>query len=242
MRVRVSSAPLSGAAPHGAPRPCAYLSPTIPAPPAPTPGTPPPVADRVLLGRGQLRAGSGVSVGLEDGVVAEAVRAGRGVAEGAAEAALDDAFRAVRECEGCRAGEVGAPVFVGDVGELGEEKIEVGLVVSVAAGPAGGEDAGGAAQDVDAETGVVGDGGQPGRLRQGVRLEQGVLREGHAGFLDVGNVRVGLRAHQLVAESRVGEDRPQFGDFPGVAGGEDQARHGDEVTRCRPWSVPRRRP
>ena len=42
------------------------------------------VADRVLLRRGEFRAGAGLAVGLEDRVVAEAARAGRGVAQGAA--------------------------------------------------------------------------------------------------------------------------------------------------------------
>ncbi len=74
------------------------------------------------------------------------------MAEGAVEGALDDAFGAVGEGEGGGAGEVGGAVAVRDVGELGQEQVEVGLVVAVGAGPAGGEDAGGAAEDVDAET------------------------------------------------------------------------------------------
>lgn len=61
----------------------------------------------------------------------------------------------------------------------------------MAAGPAGGEDAGGAVEDVYAEAGVVGDGGEAGGLGEGVGLEEGVLGEGDAGFLDVGDFGVG---------------------------------------------------
>lgn len=229
------------------------LSPTAPEPPAPAPGTPSPVADRVLLLGGEFGAGPGVALRLEDGVVAEAVGAGGGVAQGAPQLALDDALRAVRQGERRRAGEVGAPVFLGDVRELGEEQVQVRAVVPVPSRPAGGEDAGGAVQDVHTEAGVVGDGGQAGGLGQGVRFEEGVLGEGDAGFLDVGDVRIGLRADEVVGDTCVGEDRLQLGDLSGVAGGEDQAGHGHQyrrvlsrvrpvvVTACRPWSALRPR-
>ncbi|GAA2798902.1 hypothetical protein GCM10019017_50840 [Streptomyces showdoensis] len=112
-----------------------------------------------------------------------------------------------------------------DVGELGEEQVQVGLVVAVAAGPAGREDAGGAVEDVHAEAGVVGDGGQAGGPGEGVGLEEGVLGEGDAGFLDVGDLGERVRADELVVESGVGEDRVEFGDLARVAGGEDQTGH-----------------
>ncbi len=111
----------------------------------------------------------------------------------------------------------------GDVGELGEQQVEVGAVVAVLAGPAGGEDAGGAAQDVDAETGVVGDGGQAGGAGQGVRLEQGVLGEGDAGLGDVGDLRIGVGADQFDVQAGVAEDVAEFGDLVLVAGGEDES-------------------
>ena len=122
--------------------------------------------------------------------------------------AFDHPLRSVRQGEGRRAGEVGAPVLFGDVAELVEEEPEVGAVVAVGAGPAGGEDAGGAAEDVDAEAGVVGDGREAGGLGEGVGLEEGVLGEGDAGFLDVGDLRVGVRADEVVVQACVGEDRP----------------------------------
>ena len=147
--------------------------------------------------------------------------------------------------------------------ELGEEQFQVGLVVPVAARPAGGEDAGGAVQDVDAEAGVVGDGGEAGGAGEGVGLQQRVLGEGDAGFLDVGDVRVGVRADEVVGQTGVGEDGLELGELAGVAGGEDQAGHAPQyrdprrpappgiaessvrfcrVTTCRPSSVrpPRR--
>jgi len=144
--------------------------------------------------------------------------------------AFDDAFRAVREGQGRRAGEVGAAVFVRDVGELGEQKVQVRLVVAMAAGPAGGEDTGGAAQDVDAEAGVVGDGRKSGGAGQRVGLQERVLGEGDAGFLDVGDVGVGIRADEVMCETCVGEDRLQLGELSGVAGGEDQAGHAHQYS------------
>lgn len=110
-------------------------------------------------------------------------------------------FRVVREGEGCRAGEVGGALGVVDVGELGQEQVQVGAVVAVGAGPAGREDAGGAAEYVDAEAGVVGDRGVAGGLCEGVGLEEGVLGEGDAGFLDVGDVGVRVRADEFVGEA-----------------------------------------
>jgi hypothetical protein len=101
----------------------------------------------------------------------------------------------------------------------------------VGAGPAGGEDAGGAAEYVDAEAGVVGDGGEAGGLGEGVGLEEGVLGEGDAGFLDVGDVGVGVRADQVVVEVGGGEDRLELGELSVVAGGEDQAGHGSHSSQ-----------
>ena len=66
----------------------------------------------------------------------------------------------------------------GHVGELAQHQVQVGLVVAVPAGPAGGQDAGHPVQRVDAQPGVVGDRGQPGGRRDRARLEQRVLGEG----------------------------------------------------------------
>ena len=151
------------------------------------------------------------------------------MAQDALQDALDDAFGAVGEGQGRGAGEVGGAVVVGDVGELGEQQVEVGLVVAVPAGPAGGEDAGGAAEDVDAEAGVVGDRRQAGGLGQGVRLEERVLGEGDAGLLDVGDVRVGIRADEFDVEVGRIEDGAELGDLAVVAGGEDEAAGGGAV-------------
>ncbi|MFC5937775.1 S41 family peptidase, partial [Mycobacterium bouchedurhonense] len=52
--------------------------------------------------------------------------------QGAPQLSLHHAFRAVRQGQGRRAGEVGAAVLVGDVGELGQQQLQVGPVVAVA--------------------------------------------------------------------------------------------------------------
>ena len=123
---------------------------------------------------------------------------------------------------------------VGNVGELIEEQTQIRRVVPVGAGPASGEDAGGPAQHVHRDAGVVGDGRQAGGTSQGAGLNKGVLLEGHP-VLDRGShVEIAHARHAtgLEALPRGGQDGLELADLVGVGGREDQARaHGRTSTR-----------
>ena len=189
------------------------------------------------------------------GVVAEAAGAGGGVAEGASSrpsttrSVPSGRARAAAQAKwAARCSSAMSPSWA-------RSRSRLAWSSPWRAGPAGGEDAGGAAEDVDAEAGVVGDGGEAGGLGEGVGLEEGVLGEGDAGFLDVGDVGVGVGADEVEVEVGVGEDGPELGDLAGVAGGEDEATGvlwnvhrceaawGVIIPVCRSWSChrPRRR-
>ena len=110
-------------------------------------------------------------------------------------------------------------VLVGHVADLPEQQAQVLLGVPGRAAPPSGEDAGGAAQHVDADAGVVGDGGQPGVRGGGARLDQGVLGE-RCAVLD--RLRAVVGQHLEAGQHRR-KDSAQFLDLVGVVGGENDA-------------------
>src|SRR4029453_17972332 len=99
------------------------------------------VTDGVLVARRQLGHGSGVAVGDEYRVVAEAVGPPWLSGQPPANLALFDDDAAAGQGHGGGTYESGSAPAVGHVGELAEHKGEVGRVVPVPAGPPGREDA-----------------------------------------------------------------------------------------------------
>ena len=100
----------------------------------------------------------------------------------------------------------------GHVGQLGEEQFQIVAVPAVHAAPSRREDAGGAAQDVDGQAGVVRERDEPGRLGQLTRLDEGVPGEGDGvlhglGDIEAPRVKDPAGGH---AGQEGGEDRPEL--------------------------------
>ena len=137
------------------------------------------MADRVLVLDRQLGGGgTRVVVGDEEHVVAEPAAAADLPDDPAVHPAVDHDLVAVGVAERNSTGEVRGPPGVRDVGELGEQQLVVAGVRPGWAGPARGEHARHAVERVDAQPGVVGHRGQPGRGQPGAGLEQRVALEG----------------------------------------------------------------
>ena len=192
------------------------------------------MGDRVLLRRAHLRrrppraARRVLLDGHEDRVVAEAALAPGLTQEAALHRALDPRDRrpVIRAGGGQyrRAGEAGGAVGVRHVGDLVQQEAQVRRVVTVAAAPAGGEDAGCAAEHVHAQARVVGDGGQAGDPHQGAGLDLRVGREAEPVLHGLGRAQGAGRDDRARVQPghERREDRPQLGELAGVVGGQDQ--------------------
>src|SRR5699024_754762 len=88
------------------------------------------------------------------------------------------------------------------------------------------EDAGGSAEHVNCESGVVGDREQPGGRRCGAGLQQSVALEGHRVLDHIGKIDAGRGDDLLGSETgyRCGEDPLQLGQLLRVVRGEDDPR------------------
>lgn len=187
------------------------------------------VADGVFLGLAEFGEGAVVAGGLEDGVVAEAVVTawlfGDVAFHGAAEDA--DGFALLGQGEdadeagggGRAALQAAAGLKTRPPGKLGEEFGDVVGVGGVFAGVAGGMHAGGAAEGVDFEAGVVGD-DEAARQKTGggEGFQCGVFLEGAAGFVDGRLVREGGEVGDFEAGS---EDGGELAGLVRVARGEE---------------------
>src|SRR5450830_619529 len=184
----------------------------------------PAVADGILFRPAELGAGPVVAVGDQDRVVTEAAGPARLEGQGAVELADLDVLEAVRRDESGGAREVRRAVFGRDVGELVEQQAQVRGVVAVTAGPVRREDAGGAAEHVDAQAGVIRDRGQAGERRQAARLDQRVLRDGHAVLTRLRRADVARPddVRRVEPGDPAVEDRAQLAELVRVVRREDQ--------------------
>ena len=134
-------------------------------------------------------------------------------------------------------------MFGRDIAQLGEQEFEVRSVVTVSAGPAGGEDPRCTAEDVDADSRVVGDGGVPCRGCRGTGLDEGVLGERDSGFGDIGQSRLGGGEHLGVCTEDGSEDGQQLSFLALIVSGEDEGRHPAStsdwmrVSSVQPWAA-----
>ena len=188
------------------------------------------MADGVLFVGGQLGVAAALGVGAlarlahaafvgdEQRVVAKAV-VSRQPLKGDAAGALAHTGQmpAFRQDEADRRHELRAALPRRDVLHLLQEFVVVGLVVAVVAAVAGTVDAGGTVQRVHAQAGIVGDGGQPAGLADGLGLDEGIFFKGGAGLLRLDGDAKLLLADDLVALCL--KDAPQLAELSGVAGG-----------------------
>ena len=135
----------------------------------------------------------------------------------------------IRHHQSCGATEAGGAFGIWDVFDLCEQQCIVGLVMTVGASPAGGQDAGGVAHHVNDEAGIVRDGGQTGTAGHVAGLEQGVFLEGHAGFHRVGKVETAGR-HQFDVDGGRAEillkDAADFNELTFVMSGDNDLHDG----------------
>jgi hypothetical protein len=198
--------------------------------------------DRVFLGGRPLaeRAAPGrLPVRLEDRVVAEAAAAARRGRDPAAGRATDEADRhgIARAGTGARRRErehahvPRAAAFGREAVKLGEE---LRVVVEVGRGRSRvppGPHAGSPVEGVDLETGVVGEGRQPGPPRTEPGLDPGVRRERLAGLLGVvGDAQV-VEADELAALEP--EELAQLAELVDRVGRDEEARTRHRPTRHR---------
>ncbi|SIJ03148.1 acyltransferase [Mycobacteroides abscessus subsp. abscessus] len=186
---------------------------------------------RVLLLRGHLGRALLRALGDEDGIVAEAAVPTRCGGEAAGHRTLGDELAPVRGDGRGGAAELRSPVCGVDVAQLGQQQLEVRLVVAVASCPSGGEDPRRPAEDVDGDPGVVGDRGQPGGRRGGTGLDERVLGERHPGLRDVPEPRLGGGADLRALTEDREEDREELALLLLVVGGEDEGRHRPSASR-----------
>ena len=97
-----------------------------------------------------------------------------------------------------------------------------------------------AVERLDAEAGIVGEGGQARRRSRGPRLDEGIGDEGVAGFLRLGQAKL-ARRHAFHAMRR--HQFAHLAQLAGVVGGDDQlalelARHWAIAAFCRATSSP----
>ena len=165
----------------------------------------------------------------EQRVIAEAAGAALLLQQHAGAGALRDAGGLTGDRQGNRALE--GALATGLALHAAQEQVVVVLVAlafAVHGGVAGGVYAGLIIQSFHGEAAVIGNGGQAGRLADGLRLDGGVAREG-GGILVDGDVEAGsIHAHHVVVFA---EDVLQFTQLVGIAGGSDQQGLGADVTR-----------
>jgi hypothetical protein len=193
------------------------------------------MADRVLGFRAHLGRRLLGAVRHEDRVVAEAP----GAARNPCQPALDlpghhplagrPAVRGGHD-QGGGTDEPGTEASLRHVGHLRQHQVQVGLVVAVQAGPAGGQHAGHAAERVHAQAGIVGHRGQLSVRCDGARLQQRVLLERDPGLGHLG--RAGKRVEPGQRDLRAagalgGQDPGQLAQLGGVPAGENEgvSRH-----------------
>ena len=123
------------------------------------------------------------------------------------------------------AGETGTAAAGRHVRQLGQDERQVGRVVAMTSGPAGGQNPGHPVQRVDTEPGIVRDRRQAGERRYRTGLEQRVLLERAARLRDVGRAWARGETHQVHDGSiaRRGENPGQLGDLVRIPGGEHHA-------------------
>ena len=92
--------------------------------------------------------------------------------------------------------------------------------ILVRSGPARRMNAGLAAERIDHQTGIVGEGGAAGRLRRGHRLDARIVGEGLAGFLRLGETEL---AGRLRGDAVGREQLAHFGELAGIVRGDDDA-------------------
>lgn len=85
----------------------------------------------------------------------------------------------------CRTDKCRTTVSVWNITELGQEEIQVGLVIAMPACPPGRENSRRSTQDIHCQPGIVSDSHQACCLRHGTGFEQGVLGKRDAGFSNV---------------------------------------------------------
>ena len=180
------------------------------------------------LGR-QLREGAAEGRQEHHRIEAESVgadRLARDLAGGPADG--HQGFRIVGAAQ-CDQGAHQRGAAVVDAGHLLEQcpdVVGIALRIAEARRVVGGVDAGQAAEGIDAQSGVVGDGRQAGGGRGMARLRQRVLDEGAEGLGGLAHAQVGL-PHQLEAQWR--QERLQLGELAGIVGGEDELHGGIRV-------------
>jgi len=192
------------------------------------------VAYRVLFCRCHLRHGPPLGRGHEDRVVAEAVRTTRLYGEPAQDLAFHHTLdggtlrsRRARHHKGGGTGELGAPPSGRHVLKLCEDELQVGHIVAVSPGPAGGQYPWHAVQRIDVETRIVGDRGQPREIRHRACLDQRVLGErgaGLCGFRRAGEVGQAGQVDRSSTDGTCGQDPGQLGDLVRVPRGEHHAQ------------------
>ncbi len=106
------------------------------------------MTDRVLLVGPQFRRRERVAPGDEDRVVPEAVGPARCPRERALENTFDELLSLPRHHPRGRTHELGPAAPIRDVGHLSEHQLQIGDVVTVAAGPPGGQHAGHAVERI----------------------------------------------------------------------------------------------
>src|SRR5699024_10317612 len=170
-----------------------------------------------------FRGGDVVAIRLKDRVVTEPAAAPTIREERSAQVAVLNRLRALGGDHRRGTHERCLPMGGRDIRELGEEEIDIGVVVAVVADPTRGEDARCPAEDVDGEAGVVGEGDEPGLLGHGARFEERILSEGDPGFFHVGQVEIN-RGDDLLRGQDPREDGAELREFSLVLGGEDEFR------------------
>ncbi len=156
------------------------------------------MAQDVLLVGAQLgeRAAVGKS---EDGVVAEAARAARAFRDGSVETAFGEFDASRRVGQSHHGPKGGLAPRRRHAGHLPQELRAIIGVRAAGTGPAGGEDARRAAEDVDLQARVVGKSPRPARARRLDGLLFGVAFEGLAVLDDLGNARIGVERRAIDA-------------------------------------------
>ena len=103
--------------------------------------------------------------------------------------------------------EAGALEVVGGTLQLGQQLVDVLLVAGTGTGKAGGVDAGATVQQVHFEAGVVSDGGQACDAGGVACLDDGILDEGGAGLVGIGDRKLALWDH---LDLHIGQHGGQF--------------------------------
>ena len=161
-------------------------------------------------------------IGDEHRVVAEPARTACTLRDPAVDVSLGGHLPAVGPPNHRHGTEAGAPV--GDADHAPEQFRHILLVRGLLAGIAGAVDPGCATEGADLEAGVVGDGRETGGRRQGRCLQPGVLLQGGARLLHLGDV--GRARPQFGVRERLGHDRPDLLGLVRIGRSEDEDHRG----------------